>query len=198
MQRKLCLIILCVFFLAACGGNNPTPALPTAAVLPTNESQTQATPPPADVPTATPALLVTQPQRQFGGDATLPPAGTLVAAVTEDPMAGQVFDSIIFVREGGLAGGTMTIEIKGDGTLINNGQTKTITPEQVTELTSLIDKAGYFGMQGIFASPGTSADIYKYTLTVERAGSSKTIDAQDGMTPPELMDIFALVTLLAE
>ena len=200
MQRQICLLVVCVFLLAGCGGNAtqaPLPTIANATVQPT-EASTQ---PAANVtvtsvvPTLPP---VTQAQRQFAPDATLPAPGTIVAAVTQDPDAGKVFDNILFVRTGGIAGKTLTIQISGDGTLTRDGVTSKISSDEINKLVGMIDALNFFGMQGIFTSPGTSPDVYQYQITIDRNGSSKTLDAQDGMTPPPLLQLFSEIGTLGE
>ena len=64
-------------------------------------------------------------------------------------------------------------------------------------LDSLLDQLNFFGLQGVFTAPGTSADTYQYSVTVNRAGSSRTIQAEDGFTPPELLQFLTLLSSIA-
>lgn len=186
---RLCLCGL-IMLLAACSGN------PTAApTLDTSLRQNPTVAPTVDnstlEPTATPL------QREYATDqATLPAPGTPIAAVTEDANAGKVFDSLLFVRTGGIAGQTLTIQLLGDGTLTRDGVSSQASPDQVIQIVDALDKLGFFGIQGIFTAPGTSADTYHYQLTVERLGDSRTIDAEDGFIPPAMAQLFAQVQQL--
>ncbi|MBI5666443.1 MAG: hypothetical protein HZC41_00425 [Chloroflexi bacterium] len=180
MHRSLVVLLAILVFLAACQqAQPPAPTLDTSLATPAANA----------VPSSTPAIreLVTgQPQ-------IIP--GTIIPPATEDPLAGTPFDRILFTRSGGIAGQTLTIEIRGDGTVIRDGVTSQISPEQVQQITDILDRMNFFGLQGVFTAPGTGADVYQYSVTVERQGASRTIDAQDGLTPAQLM---ALITALSE
>lgn len=203
MRRNLCLILIVALFLAACGGN----AAPTA-VLPTIDTSSSGTAVPGtpigqvstpDFAATQAALPTSQPEQRAyeTGVAELPIPGTMIAATTPDPDAGLIFDSIQFVRTGGIAGKTLTIEIKSDGTVTRDGVASTIAPDQVTLIDTAIDQLNFFGIQGVFQAPGTSADTYHYSVTVNRAGSSRTINAEDGFVPPELQQFLALLGSVA-
>ena len=183
MSRNRLLLIICAVLLAACGGtpSTPEPATPdpNAASVPTSDPNQIATP-------ITP--VATQAPREYAtGQPPLPEPGTLVPPATEDPEAGRPFDIIEFQRTGGLEGGTLTAQILGNGSIIRNDAAGTITQEQVAQLTSIIDEIGFFGLEGTFSAPGTSADVFTYTITIERAGPNRTIVAQDGYIPDALM-----------
>ncbi len=85
------------------------------------------------------------------------------------------------------------MEVHSDGTVIRNGVTSTISPDQVVFIDNLLDQINYFGIQGIFVMPGAGADLMKYRVTVDRAGASVTVDAQDGLIPPELTQLFSIL-----
>lgn len=204
MRFNLSLILIGLFFLAACGGNPPATTAPTAdssIVTSDNTSPTapatiaglEPTPDFAATQTAQPTLAV--PERSFGTDEPpLPLPGTIVAPTTPDPDAGLIFDTILLERTGGLAGIPLTIEVKSDGTVTRDGVASTISPDQVTFIDNIIDQLGFFGLQGVFAAPGTSADTYRYDLTVTRAGASRTIKAQDGFLPSEFAQLLSLLS----
>jgi hypothetical protein len=211
MRRNLSLILVVALCLAACGGNAaPTAVLPTVdtssgASASSSGTAVQETPV-GEVSTedfaATQAALPTSaPQvRAYETDeasSALPLPGTLVAPTTPDPDAGLLFDSIQFERTGGIAGKPLTIEIKSDGTVTRDGVASSITPDQVTLIDTVIDQLNFFGLQGVFVSPGTSADTYQYSVTVNRAGSSRTIKAEDGFAPPELQQLLSLLGSIA-
>lgn len=206
MRRSLYFTLIVALFLAACGGSPP----PTA-VLPTVDSNASASVDVTREPVtpvgqvATPDFGATQSAEPTGqlqprayetDEAPLPLPGTMVAASTPDPNAGLIFDTILFERTGGIAGIPLTIEIKSDGTITRDGVPSTITPEQVTLIDSVLDQLNFFGLQGVFQSPGTSADTYHYSVTVERAGSSRTLKAEDGFLPPELVQFLSLLSSL--
>jgi hypothetical protein len=207
MRRNLCLILIGTLFLAACGGNAaPTAVLPTVDTsLQTSGTVTPGQPTPigqeptedfaatqAALPTSVPQVRSYETDEASSGF-TLPIPGTMIAAVTPDPNVGLIFDTVQFVRTGGITGKTLTIDIKSDGSVVRDGVPSTISPDQVTLIDTVIDQLNWFGLDGVFEAPGTSADTYHYSVTVERAGSSRTINAEDGFTPSELLQFFSLL-----
>ncbi|MCC6802987.1 MAG: hypothetical protein IT319_08885, partial [Anaerolineae bacterium] len=44
--------------------------------------------------------------------------------------------------------------------------------------------------------PGSPADAYRYSLTVNSPNGSRTIDSVDGMTPPELYQVYDAIRSL--
>lgn len=194
----LILVILSVIF-TACSGS-PTAVLPTSAVLPGN------TPPEAGTPAAptadpnAPALATTAPLVDSQGQLlaiTLPAPGTIIPALTEDPEIGLIFDVLNYTRTGGITGQPINIQLRQDGTLVRDGVTSSIGTAEVQRIDGLLDAVNFFGIQGIFFSMrGASPDTYRYTLGVERNGSSAMITADDGLTPPELLNLFAELNVL--
>ncbi|MBZ0290379.1 MAG: hypothetical protein K8I30_22330 [Anaerolineae bacterium] len=208
MRRSTYFFVILGLLLAACGGNaSPTAVLPTvdnsANASGSDETREPVTP---IGQAATPDFGATQSaeptdqlqQRAYETDeAVLPLPGTMVAAATPDPDVGLIFDTILFERTGGIAGIPLTIEIRSDGTVTRDGVASAITPDQVTLIDTVLDQLNFFGLQGVFTAPGTSADTYHYAVTVERAGSSRTIRAEDGFVPPELQQFLALLSGIA-
>ncbi len=191
MRRNLPFLLIFVFLLAACGGN------PTAAPTADNSSVQQ---PAATVDNSTtPVPQITTAPRDYGTDLpAVSPPGTLIAAVTPDPAAGTVFESLIFNRTGGLAGTPLSIQINGAGVMIRDGVTSQLTADQITQLVATLDSVNFFGLSGIFTSPGTSADAYHYELTVSRDGSERTLKAEDGFIPAPLVRLFGEISALGQ
>ncbi len=183
MRYGLVLAIIAVCLLAAC---NPTSA-PTQAVLPTVAE------------TATPETEEQQVEEVTPiAEITLPAVGEIVAPATQDPEAGLLFDLIVFTQTGGQNNTNVTIEVRSDGTLIRNGETSTVSQEDIAAIDTMLDEIGFFGLQGVFAAPAPNPDVYAYTLTVERAGASRMINAQDTYSPPELKALFAAIINLGQ
>lgn len=178
LRTMFALLLVTLVFLAACQqAQPPAPTLDTSLATP-----------------AANAVPTNPPQREIitGQPQMIP--GTIIPAAVEDPMAGTPFDRILFTRSGGITGQTLTVEIRGDGTVIRDDVTSQISPEQVKQITDILDRMDFFGLQGVFTSPGTGADIYQYSITVDRQGASRTIKAQDGLTPSQLMTLFTLLS----
>ncbi|MBL8161348.1 MAG: hypothetical protein JNJ61_05125 [Anaerolineae bacterium] len=189
MRYTALLLLICAFALVACGGGE-TPAPPTADP---NVVDPNATPVP-ERSTLPPPITLSP--REYSTDEVsdpLPVPGTLVAAATPDPDAGLVFDRILFERTGGIAGVPLTIEILSNGSVTRDGQPRTIGADLVTLIDGQLDLMNYFGIQGVFTAPGTSADIYTYNITVERNGASLTVKAQDGFIPPDIQRLISLL-----
>jgi hypothetical protein len=183
MQYRRSLVLIGLLLLAACNGNT----LPTTVPAPTSE-----------LPTATSESETVQQVATPFAEVTLPPVGELVAPVTEDPEAGLVFDLIVFTQSGGPNNTELTIELRSDGTLIRNGEASTVSQADITAIDTMLDEIGYFGIQGIFEAAAPNPDAYSYTITVERAGSSRMITPQDAYTPEELKELFAAILNLGQ
>jgi hypothetical protein len=196
-MRLRLLFALITLLISACGGGTPQPTqeLPTLA----NEEQPTAdtmqvltlepegtpVPPPTDRPTFEAELVP--------GDSR-----TLVASRTEDPNADVPFSLIRLERTGGgieATPGPLTIEIRGDGTVTSNGNTRQVTDEILENLNSLIREMNFFGASGdyIGALPLEGSEDFLYTITVERGDLSRSIQARDGNMPQELQNIIAAV-----
>ncbi|MCB9452591.1 MAG: hypothetical protein H6672_14230 [Anaerolineaceae bacterium] len=200
MHRSLSILLFSVvFLLAACGGGE-TPAPPTVDTSvsnPTAEPAGQVVqpaeptliPPPgveptADVPGPTPEP--TEPRAAVAFGVTVPAPGTVVAVETEDPDSGLPFSKIIYYQSGG-AGSPVSIEVHSDGTVIRDGVSMTISPDQVSMLQSLINQANFFGISGVFTSPGSSPQVMRWRVSVERSdGSSAAISMEEGLVPAAL------------
>jgi hypothetical protein len=197
MRRNLCVILIGAVFLAACGGNTPAPTVDSSSAPTVEATTASAGSTPIVTETQPPLATIEQQQRAFETDeASLPIPGTLDASTNPDPEAGLVFDDIQLERTGGIAGQTLTIEVRGDGTFTRDGAAGTISPDQVTMIDNLLDQMNFFGLQGVFTAPGTSADVYTYTVTVNRAGSARMIRAQDGLIPPEMIELLSMLSSL--
>ncbi len=183
-------VLLIAGLLAACGSPTTEPTTPPNDQTAPESATTQP-------PTAEPTLPL--PERRIVTDVPLPIPGTLIAApATEDPSAGEIFTRILYEQSGGIAGRSLTIEVRGDGTVTRNGAVSTISPAQVEQLNDIINQLNFFGLQGAFTAPGTSADIITYQVTVERAGSERTIVAQDGFIPGPLDAFLSVLGTLGQ
>lgn len=166
-------LVVCLLFallLAACGSATPTPT-PTP------------TPPPATLPVA-----ATDELSVLSMTIEVPIPGTLTYDRSNIPAID--FDTVTFSRTGGIVGQTLTIEIHRDGRLVRNGETSSVSEEIVAAVNDRLNAIHFYGIRGVFTGP-ISPDAYSYYLTVDSPLGSRTISAQDGMTPPELIDLFS-------
>jgi hypothetical protein len=169
--------------LAACG----SPPTPTATPVPPTAAPTN--PVSSDNALATLAATVGAPQ-----------VGTMVVPEQETPNAPTPMpisiDSLYYTQTGGIAGMSLTIQLRSDGTLIRDGKTSTVSPEAVQEISALLDSIHFFDIQGIFTGPSGATDTYRYSLTVNAPNGSLTITSEDGMTPPELYQVYDAIRAL--
>lgn len=191
MRLTLIAAILCAFVLAGCGGGapapteTPVPPTETPTVLPVEQGENQLA-----TLAATSGVNVPQPGTLVVP--TLPPGATPAAPI-------QIID-LSFTRSGGLAGAApLNIYLLGDGTLTRNAEAAaSVSAEQISSIAALLDGIHFYDLEGIFTAPGGSTDTYKYTLTVNSADRSRTVVSQDGMTPPELVEIYnAIISLVS-
>lgn len=215
MRRNFALLLVLALILAACNGQQTV--LPTSAVIDqpttdaattaetTGEPQAEASVTPiglqAETATPDPGAGAAGPTVAFErfietDEAPIPAPGSFSTPSTPDPNAGLIFDVILFERTGGPEGEPLTIELRSDGTVTRDGVATTISPDQVTLIDTVLDQVGFFGLQGYFTAPGTSSELYTYRVTVERAGSSRSLDMQDGLYPPEIGQLLALLSSL--
>jgi hypothetical protein len=126
----------------------------------------------------------------------VPLPGTLVASATEDPEAGLIFDKITFVLKGGPQDVHTVIELVSDGNFTRDGVPGMTTPDVVLEIDTMIDQVNFFGMQNTFLGPPADENEYSYQMIVERAGASRMVNAQDGFTPNEILQLFGKISNL--
>lgn len=212
MARILIGLMVCLLVLTACNG-----AAPDDSTRPTDIADEQLadeavedSPPMVGTspnvfapvtpsPEATVDPLATRdPEDPTGpGDHSLEVAlpGTLVASETEDPDANILFTSIRLERTGGTGGVPLTVEVFGDGRIIRNGAAGTISQDVIARLQDHIVTLNFFGMQGTYLGPGGDDTVYRYRLTVDREGTTRTINAMDGFIPREIQRfIGAIIT----
>ncbi len=187
MRPLLLVAIIGVLLLASC---NNTPE-PTATPVPPTATEVVA-------PTA-----VANPADNLGdfeGTITVPIPGTLTVGNTGEtpdaPTTPLALDKLTFTQTGGAANVKFVIQLQGDGTLTRDGVTSTVSPDQVQQIAALLDQIDFYHLQGTFVSADSSADTYRYSLNVESAVGSRTIFSQDGLTPPELEQIYDAIRAL--
>lgn len=193
MRYALTCIFLCAALLSGCQN---TPPEPTLASLPTQET-VQSVPDDASTPPAETTLEVNGDATEdplVAAGITLPLPGTLLPPATEDPDVNVLFDSILYYQTRGANNEALTVEVYNDGRVVRNGATSSISQEQVMMLQQMLEDMRFFGMQGTFSVPGRNDDIYYYQVTVERDGAANSITAQDGYTPPELLELFGMLS----
>ena len=190
-MRYALLALAAALLLAGCAGAAPAPP-PTTGALDT----------PTDMPTADGAAAPegeATPLPPLG--ITVPPPGVVVTApATEEPPGGRGFDSnapfesLIYQQTGGPHNLDLLIEIGADGSARRNGAPVAITPEEIAAINQKLRAVDFFNIIGLFTvAGGPSGEQYRYRLSVEQDGAGRTINAQDGYTPPELIELFALI-----
>jgi hypothetical protein len=134
----------------------------------------------------------------MGSDVPVP--GTLVkAAATDDPNAGgKTFDHLYLERTGGIAGGKLSIDLMADGTLMRDGKPSKLTADELAQVNTVLAKLSFFSIRGVFTAPGTGPDALQYSLQIDLNGASRTVDAQEGLIPPELDEVFRVLSQLGQ
>jgi hypothetical protein len=167
--------------LAGCGSQQqPTAtAIPPTAVPPTNPVVGQ-----GDNALATLAATIGAPQP---GTLVIPQETQGANISTPAPIA---INNVIFTQTGGIAHISLSIELDADGTLIRDGKTTKVSQDDVQKIETMLDGIHFFNLQGIFVSPAGTGDAYLYSLSVSAKTGSRTVTSQDGMTPPELGQIY--------
>jgi len=181
MRKPILMLVAFVMLVSACA---PTPSVePTATALPL--------PTPTDRPTvapvAAPVLNLTVPVVMPG---TLIPnmiIGTPASQITTIPFS---FDRIAYSRRGGLTGESLIVIINRDGTGERNGQPITVDQATLDDLHGQLDRMSFFTLRGQFTSPSATSDVFYYSVIVEGSAGSRQVDAQDGLVPPQLRQLF--------
>ncbi len=190
---RTAILLIVVLILAACGGSpTPTPtSAPTATTvgLPTQPSAAGDILPTSQFNDLQVTLAVAQPGTPIAA------SGSTIEPVNNQPFQ---FNRVLFTQTGGLAAVNLQIELFSDGRLVRDGAQTQTTPEVVASIASLIDTFDFFRVSGQFIGTGASADTFTYSLTVETAGSSRTIMSQDGYTPPALFAIYDAMRALGQ
>lgn len=182
------LLTACIFaagILTACApAPTPTPTLP---------------PTPTDIPTATGIPLESIPNLSLTVNA--PAVGTLVPGVRDvfAPDAGDFqFNQIDFSRTDPETSTTLAVMLRGDGTGerrdLAEGEAMvafTAAPETMDAIRSLLNRMGFFGMQGTFEGP--NARGYNYLITVSGSEGVRQVFAQDSYLPPDMESLLGLL-----
>lgn len=169
---RLAASLLFILLFAACNPATPTPT---------------ATPPPEVTLEAG-----TNPLGVISLTIAVPPPGTLIVGSSNVPEGGRPpieFSTVYFSRTGGIAGQQLLIELRRDGTVIRDGETSSVPETTVADVDNRLNLIDFYGIQGIFTGP-LAPDAFLYSLTVDSNVGSRTISAQDGLTPPELVELF--------
>ncbi len=198
-MRPFPILLLCLslLLLTACGGDPPPPtAAPTLPPPPTE------TPAPVEVESSGAALPTVPPELAPAIVDSLP--GTLAvrdnAGTPDAPAAAAItFTLISFYQQGGMTREALSITVFGDGRLVRNGQEEgRIDSRQFDALNAALNALDFINITGSFQSGAPiSGDRFQYSLSVEaRDGRSRTLNTEDGLTPPELLALYDLIRSL--
>jgi hypothetical protein len=177
---RLAATLILILLFAACSPEIPTPtATPTAEATATIAADSD------QLSVLSLTIAVPIPGTLILGNSNVPPGGRPALE----------FDTVYFTRTGGIAGQQLLIELRRDGTLIRDGESSTVPDATVADVDNRLNLIDFYGLQGIFTGP-VAPDAFIYNLTVESNVGSRTISAQDGFTPPELIDLFSFFAAL--
>lgn len=187
MRPGLILLLLSALVLSACGGNTATP---------TNTAPPPMTP---ETPTLEPTLFITSttsPIEILAQTVTVPVPGTLAVPGGFGFVRDFSYDVINFTQTQVQGSTTLTVLLQSDGTVTRDGVVSQATPEQLQAIARMLGEMNFYSMQGQFTGADAGSSTFSYSLTISGDDGSRTIYAQDNLTPPELMNLFeALQTL---
>src|SRR5579871_475636 len=137
MRPVLVAAILAMLVLAACSSSTPTP---TATSVP-----------PTQAPATNNAVVPNNPIGTMAATLGIPQAGTAVIpndnltpnAPTPAPIT---FTDLNFSQTGGIASISISIDLKGDGTLTRDGKTSKVTQDDIDNIDKLLDTAHFFDL----------------------------------------------------
>lgn len=184
-MRKLILMLVAFVMLvvAACA---PTPPVePTATALPPMPTDG-----PTSAPVEAPVLNLTVPVVVPGTLVPNSSIGTPASQITVIPFS---FRSIAYSRTGGLTAAPLIIIINNDGSGERDGQPITVSQETLDDLHGQLDRMSFFNLRGQFTSPGAASNVFYYSVIVEGSAGTRQVDAQDGLVPPQLRDLFTTI-----
>lgn len=185
--------ILTAVILAACGGGEPTntPA-PTTEAVSTDENAPQFT---VEFTPGDPALEIATLAAENNIVVQQAAPGTLIfqQAVGEGtqpaPEVPFSFNLIMVQRYGGLSDENFIIRLTSDGELDRNGEIFQVTPEQVERIRVLFDEMNFYSASGIFTDASATDETIYYTVGVDGERGTVSITAQEGLVPPQLLNI---------
>ncbi len=187
-------LFIATLVLAACGGGQPT-LEPTATLLPIDTPNPNQT---VELPSQIGALAATALQDNLILE--VPNPGVLVTLAPDEDSSelDQPFDFflITYQRYGGPDNVNIVVRLRPDGTLDRNGEITTISQEEVARIRELFDRVGFFRLNGIFTGPDVTENTMYYSIGVDGPPGVVSIPAQEGLIPPQLMELFdAMETL---
>lgn len=187
-MRLMISLLIMALILVACGGD-ATPE-PTSAV----SSDPTHTPIPDDFEeeASDNSIIIVTPQDQIFTDAVPLPGTLAYDGEFVDEEMGAVFDRVVFTRSGGGDGAPVyLLKLKEDGTYVLNHVTEgQVDAETITRIDDILDEVNFFGITTPMISSVPNLDKYKYSITVERGGTSMTLHAEDGLIPQPVMPLF--------
>ena len=183
MRSVLCVAIIGMLLLASCN------SAPEATATPTETAE------------ATVGVNPLDELSDFAGDVVIPVPGTLSVSDTSQtpnaPTPGPLaFNQVTLEQTGGPANVRLVIRLLSDGTLTYDGKVSTVGADQIQHIAVLLGQVDFFNINGRFATSSGAADIYHYALTVDSPIGSRTIFSQDGLTPPQLFEIYDAIRAL--
>lgn len=185
--------ILTVLILAACGGGEPTntPA-PTTNAVSTDENAPEIT---VEFTPGDPALAIATTAAENNVIIQQSAPGTLIfqqasgEGTQPAPDTPFSFNLIMVQRYGGLSGENFIIRLSSDGTLDRNGEVSQLSADQIERVRVMFDEVNFYGASGIFTDASANDETIYYTIGVDGDRGTVSITAQEGLVPPQLLEI---------
>ncbi len=178
------------------GGTNVDGSGDDGGTAPADGADGGVTVPPAGEPTAPMAPPV--------GELATPAATPEVEFDPEDPANEPLepltggFEYIYFQQEGGQQEINIVIEVYADGRVVRDGLELPVPAEAIERLATRIDTIDFFNIIATFLGPPPDENDYRYLLFVRSADQERSIRAQDGFTPPEIVQLFSAIRSISD
>jgi hypothetical protein len=96
--------------------------------------------------------------------------------------------NIRFVRSGGFTGMRIAYEL----------DTKTLSPDESQRVAAFVESANFFVLPEKIMLPGRGADQFTYTVTIDREGTSHTIQVVETAVPATLRPLIRYLVDMAK
>lgn len=112
---------------------------------------------------------------------------------TEEPVHGQLFDSVRVGRSGGRGQPEYAIEIYPDGRLIVNGQEGRLPAHEIGALQALFDEIDVYAIPNNVQTWASRPDAFRYQFEVSMGQYNTLLEGENAYIPQAIKGIIAQV-----